>query len=103
LANDKGRFLKLWFLANSLKYLCADSKVKHDKRIIYLGLYYLLDLDYPASHELGFTLLHYLFFQDETTPGDIVQTFNATLAAFQNIRKVTNEDCDKTLLVSLSK
>jgi hypothetical protein len=55
--------------------------------LAYLGLYYLLDLDYPASHELGFTLLHYLFFEDETTPGDIVQTFNATLAAFQKFQK----------------
>ena len=52
-----------------------------------LGLYYLLDLDYLVSHELGFTILQYIFFEDEKTPEDMLQTFNATLEEFNNFRK----------------
>ena len=55
--------------------------------LAYLGLYYLLDLDYPALLELGFTLLQYIFFQDQKTPGDMVATFNATLLEFNKFQK----------------
>ena len=45
--------------------------------IAYLGLYYMLDVDYPGSHELSFTVMQYILFKDKKTPPDLVKAVDA--------------------------
>ena len=58
--------------------------------LAYLGLYYLLDLDYPAS--LGFTLLQYIFFQDQKRLGIWSKLLILLCWNLRNLRKATNKD-----------
>ena len=45
----------------------------------YMRLFYLLDIDYPPSHELGLPMLQHLLFQDQNAPMDLCGNFNKTL------------------------
>ena len=47
-----------------------------------IGSYYLLDIDYPKSHELDLTMLRHLVFKDKSSPGDLLNTFNATITSY---------------------
>ena len=41
--------------------ICTVEPCKLNEIIlVFLGVFYLLDVDYPATHEIGLTLLHYL-------------------------------------------
>lgn len=51
-----------------------------------IGTFYLLDIDYPKSHELGLTMLHHLVFQDKSSPGDLLNTVNATFTEYNKFK-----------------
>ena len=42
-----------------------------------IGLFYLLDVDYPKAYELGLTMIHNLVFHDLNTPGDLLDIFQS--------------------------
>lgn len=64
-----------------------EAQLLREAVLAYFGLYYLLDFDYPPSLELGFTLCHYFFFEDKTTPVELVKPFNAAFSDFQKFQK----------------
>ena len=47
--------------------------------LAYIGVFYLMDFDYPSMFEIGLTTLHYLFFNDQNIPADILPTFTAAM------------------------
>ena len=53
-----------------------------------IGSYYLLDIDYPKSHELGLTMLQYLVFKDKSSPGDLSTTLNGTIADYSRFKNI---------------
>ena len=50
----------------------------------YMGLYYLLDIDYPPSHEFVLTMLHHLVFQDKNAPMELCGNVNKTLELYRD-------------------
>ena len=47
--------------------------------LAHIGLYYLLDYDYPLQYEVGLTIPHYIFYEDSSIPVDILAHFNKSL------------------------
>ena len=54
-----------------------------------MGMFYLLDFDYPKSVELGLTMVHNLFFQDVNTPADMLNVFTSAMAGYDKFRNGT--------------
>jgi hypothetical protein len=52
-----------------------------------IGLFYLLDVDYPKAHELGLTMLQNLVFQDLSTPDDLFNTFQSAKKAYLDFQQ----------------
>ena len=50
----------------------------------YIGLFYLLGINYPPSHEFGLSMLHHLVFQDKNTPMDLCRNVNKTLELYRD-------------------
>ena len=50
----------------------------------YMGLFYLLDINYPPPHEFGLTMLHHLVFQDKNAPMDLCGNVNKTLELYRD-------------------
>ena len=57
----------------------------------YMGLYYLLDFDYPPAYEIAFTVLHFLLFDDKATPGDLFSMFTSTMREYMAYKKSQDE------------
>ena len=53
--------------------------------LAYIGLYYLLDCDYPLQYEVGLTVLHYIFYEDSSIP-DILVHFSKSLEQFNKYK-----------------
>ena len=53
-----------------------------------IAVFYLLDIDYPKSHELGLTVLQHLIFEDTSSPGDLLNTINSTLSEFSEFKNI---------------
>ena len=47
--------------------------------VAYMGIFYIIDFDYPPVHELGLTSLQYICFANKEIPGDLLTTFNSAL------------------------
>ena len=47
--------------------------------LAYIGLYYLLDCDYPLQYEVELTALHYISYEDSSIPVDMLAHFNKSL------------------------
>ena len=47
-----------------------------------IGSYYIVDIDYLKSQELGLTMLKHLVFKDKISPGDLLNTLNATITSY---------------------
>ena len=54
--------------------------------LTYIGLYYLLDCDYPLQYEIELTFLHYIFYEDRSIPVDILAHFNKSLEQFNKYK-----------------
>ena len=76
-------------------YLIVSNKIisKIDKEtepimalLAYIGLYYLLDYDYPLQYEVGLTIPHYIFYEDSSIPVDILAHFNKSLEQFNKYK-----------------
>ena len=55
-----------------------------------IGLFYLFDVDYPAEHELGLTMLHYLVFCDKSVPSVLIKPFNTLLADYSKFKNASD-------------
>ena len=53
-----------------------------------IGTYYTLDFDYPQNHEVGLTILRYLFFQGTCIPEDILHPFNSVLDEYNTYKSL---------------
>jgi hypothetical protein len=51
-----------------------------------IGMFYLLDIDYARYHELGFTVLQNIIFEDKNTPGDLINLFTAAMAEYAKFK-----------------
>ena len=49
--------------------------------------FYLLDVDNSKSHELGLTVFHNLFFEDKSTPEDMLTAFNAVIENYAKFKQ----------------
>ncbi len=66
------------------------ERTKIDEALLALiGLFYLLDVDYPPEHELSLTILHYLVFGDKAVPSALVKPFNAVLADYTKFKNAS--------------
>ena len=54
--------------------------------LVYIGLYYLLDCNYPLQYEVGLTVLHYIFYEDSSIPVDILVHFSKSLEQFNKYK-----------------
>ena len=79
---------------SNLFYLIVSNKIisKIDKEtelimalLAYIGLYYLLDCNYPFQYEVELTVLHYIFY-DSSIPVDIIAHFNKSLEQFNKYK-----------------
>ena len=50
--------------------------------LAYIGTFYLLDYDYPATYEIGLTMLRFFLFGDKQIPSDQIQPFNSELQEY---------------------
>ena len=63
--------------------MCVVELKKLKEAVLALiGSYYLVDIDYPKSHELGLTMLKHLVFNDKSSLGDLLNTLNATITSY---------------------
>ena len=58
--------------------------------LAYIGLYYLLDCGYPLQYEVGETILHYIFYENSSTPVDILAHFNKSLEQINKYKFSSN-------------
>ncbi len=56
-----------------------------------IGLFYLLDVDYPQSHELGLTMLHNMVFQDLNVPADLIKLFETAKEKYLDFKKSSSD------------
>lgn len=54
--------------------------------LAYIGLFYLLDCDYPAYYEVGLTALHFIFYEDRRIPVDKMVHFNKMLDQYNKFK-----------------
>ena len=67
--------------------MCVVELKKLKEAVLALiGSYYLVDIDYPKSHELGLTMLKHLVFKDKISPGDLLNTLNATITSYTDYK-----------------
>ena len=45
--------------------------------VVFMSLFYLMDLDYPQSHEVALTIMQYLIFEDKKTPVELIKAVDA--------------------------
>lgn len=57
-----------------------------------IGVFYLIDVDYPKSHELGLTMLHNLVFQDMSTPADLLNSFESAKEDYLDFKQNLSND-----------
>ncbi|XP_028417701.1 uncharacterized protein LOC114544956 [Dendronephthya gigantea] len=57
-----------------------------------IGLFYLIDVDYPKSHELGLTMLHSLLFHDMNTPADLYNSFESAKEDYLKFKQNSSDD-----------
>lgn len=63
--------------------LCTVDLVNIQEAVLALiGLFYLMDVDYPKAYELGLSILQNLCFGDHNMPGDILNVFNNAIGEY---------------------
>ena len=66
---------------------CTIKKENIAEAILTLiGMFYLLDIDYPKQHEVGLTMMQNLFFDDTSTPGDLIDTISSLMADYTKFK-----------------
>ena len=65
----------------------VSGKKLAEALLAFLGMFYLLDVDYPTTHEVGLTMLQNLLFADHCAPQDMSAAFNATLSEYMKYKK----------------
>ena len=70
-----------------------------DSLLDFLGLYHLLDFDYPHLYEASMIVL-YDFISDKTIPGEMLETFNAILQDYKIFKTVWSRDLFIILLLT---
>ena len=54
-----------------------------------IGMFYLLDIDYPKQHEVRL-MMQNLLFGDTSTPGDLISTISSLMADNTSLRTQSN-------------
>ena len=54
--------------------------------ITYLAMYYILDTDYLASHEIAFTIMQFILFDDKKTPPDLIKVLDAIWQEYMSFK-----------------
>jgi hypothetical protein len=52
-----------------------------------VGFFYLMDFDYPKTHEIGLTMIQNLIFGDLRTPADIIGPFKSAKEEYLDYKK----------------
>ena len=53
--------------------------------LAHIGMYYLLDCDYPQHYEVGLTALHFIFYESRRIPVDFLLHFNKIVKQYNNL------------------
>lgn len=54
--------------------------------LAFIGMFYVLDIDYPPSHELGLSVLHNFIFGDKSTPAELLSPFNTAIEEYTKFK-----------------
>lgn len=54
--------------------------------LAFIGMFYVLDIDYPPSHELGLTVLHSFMFGDKSTPAELLTPFDTAIEKYMKFK-----------------
>ena len=64
-----------------------DKEQMQEAVLTLVGLFYLMDVDYPKSHEIGLTMIQNLIFHDLSTPADIIDPFKNAKEEYLQYKK----------------
>ena len=66
---------------------CSVNKEDIAEAVLTLiGMFYLLDIDYPKQHEVGLTMMQNLLFGDTSSPGDLINTISSLMADYTKFK-----------------
>lgn len=57
--------------------------------LAHIGIYYLLDCNYPLPYEVGLNVFYYIFYEEFGIPVDILAHFIISLEQFNKYNAVT--------------
>ena len=67
--------------------------MSYQLKIVYIGIYYLLDCDYLEQYEVGLTALLFIIYEDRLIPVDILGHFNKIFGNIINLKQVERITC----------
>ena len=67
--------------------------MSYQLKIVYIGMYYLLDCDYLEQYEVGLIALHFIIYEDRLIPVDILGYFNKIVGNIINLKQVERITC----------
>ena len=71
----ENQLMAIGLAGNRIVYSINKMEQLLDSLLVLLGLYYLLDFDYPHYYKAGLTVLHYFIFGDRSIPGNMLERF----------------------------
>lgn len=67
--------------------------MSYQLKIVYIGMYYLLDCDYLEQYEVELTALLFIIYEDRLIPVDILGHFNKIFGNIINLKQVERITC----------
>ena len=67
--------------------------MSYQLKIVYIGMYYLLDCDYLEQYEVELTALLFIIYEDRLIPVDILGHFNKIVGNIINLKQVERITC----------
>ena len=67
--------------------------MSYQLKIVYIGIYYLLDCDYLEQYEVELTALLFIIYEDRLIPVDILGHFNKIFGNIINLKQVERITC----------
>ena len=67
--------------------------MSYQLKIVYIGIYYLLDCDYLEQYEVELTALLFIIYEDRLIPVDILGHFNKIVGNIINLKQVERITC----------
>ena len=77
--------------------------MSYQLKIVYIGIYYLLDCDYLEQYEVGLTALHFIIYEDRLIPVDILGYFNKIVGNIINLKQVERITCKNVFFAVVAK